>query len=134
NATYYTKGYYLNGQAEGEWLETEAAAALGLAGKAVTPRAFERLLRGLHPERDEELVQNAGNPKRQLGWDVHFAVDKSFSALYALLPEIRGELEACLKEAARGTVLDVLEPEFLETRRGQGGKLREAVSSPVATF
>ena len=27
NATYYTKSYYLNGQADGEWLDTEAASS-----------------------------------------------------------------------------------------------------------
>jgi conjugative relaxase-like TrwC/TraI family protein len=134
NATYYTKSYYLDGRAEGEWLETGAASELGVAGEPVRPREFERLLLGFHPQADEKLVQNAGKEDRQLGWDVQFAVHKSFSALAALVPEGRAELEACLREAVRSTVVEVVEPQFLETRRGRGGAVREPVSSPVAVF
>ena len=134
NAKYYTKSYYLNGQAEGEWLETEASVTFDLSGKPVMPREFERLLTGFHPLTNEPLVQNAGKESRQLGWDVQFGIDKSFSVLHALLPEARSQLEASLKDAVRATIVEVLEEGFLETRRGKGGKLREPVSSPVATF
>jgi conjugative relaxase-like TrwC/TraI family protein len=134
NASYYVKGYYLNGQAEGEWLDTEGARNLKLAGKEVRPRDFERLLRGFHPQTEEALVQNAGDKNRQLGWDLQFAVDKSFSVLYGLLPEAREELERSLKDAVKRTLIEVFEPQFLETRRGRGGKIREPVSSPIAIF
>ena len=134
NATYYTKSYYLNGRADGEWLDTRAASALRLDGRPVTPRDFERLLRGFEPRTEEALVQNAGEKDRQLGWDVQFGLDKSFSVLYALLPEARAGLEGCLKDAVRGTMLEILESHFLETRRGKGGEIREPVSSPIALF
>src|SRR5262245_18970267 len=134
NATYYTKSYYLDGQAEGEWLETRAASALRLSGQAVLPREFERLPCGRNPHTAEPLVQNPDHKKRQIGWDIQFAPDKSFSVLYALIPEIRSELEGCLKDAVKTTITKVFEPEFLETRRGQGGKLREPVSSPISLF
>ena len=134
SSSYYVKSYYLNGQADGEWLDTQGARELKLAGEKVRPKEFERLLNGFHPQTEERLVQNAGKKDRQLGWDLQFAVDKSFSVLYALVPEARAELEGCLSDAVKLTLTEVFEPQFLQTRRGKGGKLREGVSSPVALF
>lgn len=132
--SYYVKRYYLDGQAEGEWLDTEAARFFGLAGEGVLPTPFARLLQGFDPTSGGRLVQNAGSEKRQVGWDLQFGLHKSFSVLHALLPDIREELEGCVRDAVLATIREVLEPEFLESRRGKGGTLRERVSAPVAGF
>ena len=131
---YYTKHYYLDGQAQGEWLATEAARSLGLGRGGVKPKPFERLLLGFHPTTEERLVQNAGAEKRQVGWDVQFGVDKSISVLHALVPEAREAITTSIREAAQAVIREVLEPQFLESRRGQGGRLRERASVPVAGF
>lgn len=132
--TYYVSRYYLDGQAEGKWLETEGGRRFSLDNQAVEKTHFERLLNGFHPEDGTPLVQNAGKENRQLGWDIQFGIDKSFSVLYALCPEARSELETSLRQAVTAAVSDVLEPQFLETRRGKGGLSRESATAPVAGF
>ena len=131
---YYVQSYYLGGEAEGEWLQTEGSTYFGLTGNEVRAKSFERLLLGFDPKTEERLVQNAGKEDRQVGWDLQFALDKSFSVLYALVPEARKEIEEGILDAVTTTIAQVVEPEFLETRRGQGGKIREPASAPAAGF
>ena len=131
---YYVQSYYLSGQAEGEWLLTEGSSFFNLSGEEVRAKQFERLLLGFDPRTEEPLVQNAGKETRQVGWDLQFAIDKSFSVLYALVPETREVFEATLRDAVTSVVAEVVEADFLQTRRGQGGKIREPASAPVAGF
>jgi conjugative relaxase-like TrwC/TraI family protein len=131
---YYVQSYYLGGQAEGEWLETEGSAFFNLSGKEVWAKQFKQLLLGFDPRSEGPLVQNAGKEDRQVGWDLQFAVDKSFSVIYALVPEAREAFETAVRDAVTTVIAEVVEPEFLQTRRGQGGKIREPASAPVAGF
>ena len=134
NVGYYTKSYYLDGQAEGRWLDTEAARHFGIADAEVKPTQFSRLLEGFDPKSGEPLVQNAGGKSRQVGWDIQFGIHKSFSVLHAILPEVRQSLEASLRDAARDAINEVLEREFMESRIGRAGSGRVKASAAFAGF
>src|SRR6185295_19087899 len=85
-------GYYFNSATEEDYVGKEqsagywsgkGAAALDLEG-GVTRKEFVNLLQGFSPDGKEKLVQNAGHPNRQCGWDLTNSSVKSFSVLYGL--------------------------------------------------
>src|SRR5262245_56019455 len=63
---YYLKG----GEPPGRWLG-EGARQLGLTGTVEGP-ALKQLLRGFTADGREPLIQGAGSPKHQPGWDLTF--------------------------------------------------------------
>ena len=134
---YYTgggaEGYYTNPlESAGEWFGG-AAEKLRLKGE-VDPRTFQRLLSGFSTNGRQALVQNAGSPDRQCGWDLTFSAPKSVSVLWALAPDAtRLVLEDCHRESVRAS-LSVLEERAGITRRGKGGAIKERAALLFALF
>jgi hypothetical protein len=75
--------YYANrAEAPGQWAGA-GAKRLGLSDE-VQPEAFLNLLRGYSPDGRTALVQNAGAPDRQSGWDLTFSAIKELSTFVAV--------------------------------------------------
>lgn len=116
---YLIKGYYTNElEGKGEWVG-QGAKRLGLSGD-VEPAVFNQIWDGYSPA-GKKLVQNAGSPTRQSGWDITFSPSKDVSILYGL-----GDVSARAKIAAaqRAAVEDAishLEAEAAYTRQGKAG-------------
>src|SRR6478735_1903250 len=85
---YYTglarEDYYLEGGEPPGWWQGRGAQLLGLEGQ-VDKEIFAALFSGLDG-RGTPLVQNAGSPDRQPGWDLTFSAPKSVSVLWSMLP------------------------------------------------
>ena len=134
---YYMKegkeAYYLAGIGQvGRWVG-RAVEALQLPEK-VEAEAFRNLLNGYSPDGQQPLVQNAGHPDRNAGWDLTFSVPKPVSVLWAMSPaSVRGEIEAAQRHAVEVT-LRYAEEIWGFTRRGQGGKIHEHAALLFATF
>ena len=112
---YYTKG----GEPPGNWYG-EGAEALELRGQ-VEPQALRDLLEGYLPGREKELVQNAGEPERQSGWDMTYSAPKSASVLWSVADEeTKGIILECHKRGVHAS-LDYVQDEAGFTRRGAGG-------------
>ena len=81
HANYYIelaqKDYYTaQGNDAGVWFGG-GAEKLGLRGD-VRSQAYERLLWGRSPDGRRDLVQNAGDERRQTAWDLTFSAPKSW--------------------------------------------------------
>lgn len=82
---------------------------------------FAKLLAGFHPSKKQKLVQNAGNAKRTLGFDLTFSAEKSYSiAIASAEPSLREELLKA-HERANNAALAWVQSE-LTSRVGKGGK------------
>ena len=133
--TYYVglarEDYYLEGgEPPGQWIG-QGSAALGLRGE-VAREEFLNLFAGVD-EHGVPLVQNAGDPKRQPGWDLTFSAPKSVSTLWAVT---NGETRAAIQDAhfrAVKSALVTIEA-GATTRRGHGGGIKEAAKLVIATF
>lgn len=80
------------------------------------------------------LVQNAGEPNRQPGWDLTFSAPKSVSTLWAVSDErLRNEIGQA-HEAAVKAALNWIQDSCVYTRRGKEGKERERVGMVCALF
>ena len=125
--------YYASALEEpGRWYG-EGAAQLGLRG-TVAREHFHNLLAGLSPDGRRPLVQNAGKPDRQAGWDLTFSAPKSVSVFWATAPETaRQAVEEAHREAVE-EALAHLEKEAGITRRGKGGKIKERAALTFALF
>lgn len=78
-------------------------------------------------------MQNAGNEKRQPGWDLTFSAPKSVSVLWSILPEKMGaEIRAAHLEAVKQSCA-YLEEVAGWTRPGKGGQHREKAGWPGLT-
>jgi conjugative relaxase-like TrwC/TraI family protein len=144
--------YYAGrGESPGVWTG-RGAAALGLAG-VVRERELGRLIRGLHPETEEELRRHpkartikveridavSGERRTEgkklapvAGYDLVFSPPKSVSLLHALGDE---ETRRAVNEAhtsAWQAALAYLEDEACVTRRGRNGVHREHAPGFVA--
>jgi conjugative relaxase-like TrwC/TraI family protein len=134
---YYTQegkeAYYLAGMGqEGSWVGG-AVELLNLPDR-VTPEAFRNLLNGYSPDGQQPLVQNAGHPDRNAGWDLTFSAPKPVSVLWAMSPpSVRAEIEGAQREAVQ-TALGQAEAIWGFTRRGPGGKRHEHAALLFATF
>ena len=124
---YYTG----NGQAPGQWFGA-GAKALGLAGK-VQPEVLANLLAGRSPDGTRNLVQNAGSEHRQQGWDQTFSAPKGVSAVWALAPDLRAQIEQD-HNGAVCPAIDYLSDRAGKTRRGKGGYILEPASLVFAMF
>ncbi|MCP5525099.1 MAG: relaxase domain-containing protein [Verrucomicrobiales bacterium] len=125
--------YYLNApEAPGRWVG-HGAAVIGLTGK-VRGDDFRRVMEGRSPDGSLALVQNAGDPQRQSGWDLTFSAPKSVSVFWALSPApIREQIEAIQQRAVEVTLAH-LEQTAALTRRGRGGRIVEPAAAMFATF
>lgn len=123
--------YYLEGgEPEGVWFG-KGAEKLGLAGK-VNKQEFKNVFSGYSPDGQKALVQNAGQPKRQAGWDLTFSVPKSVSYIWSQVPEMREIIQEENLKAAK-KALFYLE-ENAVTRRGHGGTEKEPTGLVIAAF
>ena len=101
------------------------AKALGLAGKAVTVKGFERLLEGLHPSDASKLTQNAGSETRKkLGFDCVMTPPKSVDLLMAFASEATRAKIIKAHEKANAVAMEHMS-EQLEIASGKGGQRRE---------
>lgn len=126
-ADYYTAG----GEPPGRWLGSGAPGA-GLEG-VIDEREFLNLFQGLRPD-GTPGVQWQNGREHQPGWDMTFSAPKSISTLWAVGDrDKRREIEAA-HEAAIQKVIEYLEANCVETRRGKGGTGREKVGLVAAGF
>lgn len=126
--------YYL-GEKElpsGYWLGL-AAVKLRL-GQVVDAADLKALFAGYSPhEPGRKLVQNAGSPKRKMGWDLTLSAPKSFSIFWALVPQLRPVLLTAHRRAV-SRAFSYLDTNAAFTRRGKGGAIREACHLVAAGF
>ncbi|MDB9529069.1 relaxase domain-containing protein [Oscillatoria sp. CS-180] len=124
--------YYLNGgEPPGKW-HGKGAAALELIGN-VKPAHYRQVIDGFTPDGEAKLVQNAGETKRQPGWDLTFSVPKTVSVVWSQADgDTRQKIQAAQDTAVR-KALDWLEEESV-TRRGKGGAIKEPAKLIIATF
>jgi conjugative relaxase-like TrwC/TraI family protein len=126
--------YYLQGgEPPGIWLGT-GAKILGLTGN-VTNEQLSNLFRGYSPDRQmTALVQNAGHPDRQPGWDLTLNVPKTVSVLWSAASErIRAEIEAAETIALERTI-SYIEEHLARSRIGKGGTNDVPARLVVAAF
>ena len=124
---YYTG----NGQSPGQWFGP-GAKALGLAGK-VTSDVLSNLFEGRSPDGERNLVQNAGHPNRQMGWDHTFSAPKPMSTFYAVCPEYRDLCEQ-IQTAGVRVAASYLSDVAGKSRQGKGGKDRVDAKLVFAMF
>jgi Ti-type conjugative transfer relaxase TraA len=133
--TYYVglarEDYYLEGgEPPGQWIG-RGSEALGLRGE-VAREEFLNLFAGVDAQ-GVKLVQNAGDPKRQPGWDLTFSAPKSVSTVWAIADsETRAAIQKALFVAAK-SALKTIEEEAT-TRRGHWGTDKESAKLVIATF
>ncbi|MEO0373019.1 MAG: MobF family relaxase [Cyanobacteria bacterium P01_A01_bin.17] len=137
----HSKEYYVNLAREDYYLQGgeppgkcygQGAAALDLQGQ-IEPEQFRFIVDGFSADGQRKLVQNAGDEKRQPGWDLTFSAPKTVSVIWSQSDqETRWEIQQA-QEAATRRALDWLEAESI-TRRGRGGHLKEPARLIVATF
>ncbi|MEZ6099371.1 MAG: MobF family relaxase [Pirellulaceae bacterium] len=136
NDDYYTKG----GEPRGIWGGT-AAEFFDLARRKVGKRQLRSLLQGFDPHvaiKDRttaaKLVQNAGNRRRQTGYDCCFNAPKSVSVAWAAADrEAHQVIETCHREAVR-VAMKLLEEYGAFTRRGKRGTEIEPARLVYAMF
>jgi Ti-type conjugative transfer relaxase TraA len=124
--------YYLaGGEPPGKWYG-QGATALALTGQ-IEPEHFRQVIDGFTPDGQGKLVQNAGEAKRQPGWDLTFSAPKTVSVVWSQADrETRSQIQAAQETAVR-KALDWLEGESV-TRRGKGGGIKEPAQLIIATF
>lgn len=125
--------YYLEGgEPPGVWFG-DGARALGIAGQTVESSQLRAMFAGFAPD-DEPLVQNAGKPNRQPGWDLTFSAPKSVSTLWSQADEVLRARIADAHWRAVQEALGYIQSEATWTRRGRGGESPERVGLVAATF
>jgi len=118
-----TQDYYLNGNGEpsGVWIHTKGTLSLRLSG-TVLREDLAPLYKGVPPQGEKKLVQNAGKQNRRPGWDLTFSAPKSVSVLWVVAPpDIQKIIQQChFLAVVRG--LEYMEKEAVFARLGKGGK------------
>lgn len=136
DADYYLglarEDYYLQGgEPPGIWLGT-GAARLALSGQVSAP-SLRAVLAGFSVD-GSPLIQNAGSPNHQAGWDLTFSAPKSVSVLWSVANEqTRHEIQQAQAAAVRAAV-DYLERHTSYSRRGKGGSQLDRAGLVVASF
>ena len=124
--------YYLaGGEPPGKWLG-KGAKGLRLSGE-VDARELASHFLGFS-QAGKRLVQNAGKPNRQPGWDLTFSAPKSVSVLWS---QLGGKQQLAIQKAhaaAVASTIDYLEKNFAESRIGKGGADQVKVDLVVAAF
>lgn len=128
NEDYMTQG----GEPMGIWFG-KGAEKLKRSGKVI-PEDFKSLMDGFSADRAQALVQNAGLPDRQRGWDLTFSASKSVSAFWSQSDAMVREQIEQAKLAGVLAALDYLERKAMWTRRGHAGRSREQVGMCAAIF
>lgn len=127
-----SEDYYLDGgEPPGKWYG-RGAAALALTGK-IEDEHFHHVIDGFDPNEKRKLVQNAGDKKRQAGWDLTFSAPKTVSVMWSQADESARHLIQDCQEIACRKALGWMESESI-TRRGKGGVIKEPAGLIVATF
>jgi conjugative relaxase-like TrwC/TraI family protein len=134
---YYLKlardDYYLKGGEPRGLFLGQGAEALGLTG-SVKKREFKSLLQGFSPDGKNPLIQNAGKPNHQAGWDLTFSSDKSVSVLWSqATPDVRKAIQEAQLEAVKEAI-SYLQDSAAFTRRGKAGREIEKAKLIVAAF
>ena len=126
---YYTQG----AEPPGKWFGS-GAEFLGLTG-LLDKEKFIQILQGFDPENPNRLlVQNAGNPDRQSGWDLTYSAPKSVSVLWSQVDDLtRKEIEKAHEDAVK-SAMSYLEENAAFTRRGKGGCIHERSTLVCALF
>lgn len=135
-ANYYQnlaqEDYYLHGgEPPGKWLG-EGALALGLAGIVAGDDLAAHFLG--FSKQGSKLVQNAGKPNRQPGWDLTLSAPKSVSVLWS---QLTGESQQAIQQAhaaAVASTIDYIEKCFAKSRVGKAGADQVKVGLVVAAF
>lgn len=138
NAEYYldinSDDYYLDSYNQHSFWCGLGSIYLGLALSQVKEEPYKQLMQGFD-QHDTPLVQNAGKPKRRIGWDLTFSAPKSVSLIWtAASDEVKEQILFAHKTAVTKAI-DVLEQKAAITRRGKRSKQYEKVSGlVVASF
>lgn len=124
--------YYVNGgEPPGHWLL--GAKHFGLEGH-VEKDDLRKFLGGYAPRSGKGLVQNAGDDKRQAGWDLTWSPPKSVSVFWALAPqEIREQIQSIQQESINA-ILGIAQERAAFSRRGNQGESVERCEFVVASF
>lgn len=124
--------YYLEGgEPPGLWLG-QGAQALGLGG-IVHSADLSSLFQG-YLGSGQKLVQNAGQPNRQPGWDLTFSAPKSVSVLWSQLCGEQQRLVAAAHAQAVAATIEFVEQNFSHSRIGKAGADQVKVGLVVAAF
>lgn len=124
--------YYLaGGEPKGLWFGN-GAQALGLSGE-VAREALSAVFCGFSTS-GAPLVQNAGKPNRQPGWDLTFSAPKSVSFLWSQVDRVRQQDIQQAHEVAVISALRYLEKRFAVSRMGKGGAEQVPAGLVVAMF
>ena len=116
-AKYYTTGQEPNGR----WWNPSGMFSLK-DGEEIDTESFMKLYQGFSPETGEKLTRNAGLEDRDPGKDLHFAPDKTVSAVWALAdPELRTRIEKAHNDAVRHALDTVIKEYCAYVRLGTNG-------------
>jgi conjugative relaxase-like TrwC/TraI family protein len=122
---YYLKG----GEPRGLWIGS--GCSFFKLGTHVEPDQLKLLFNGFHPIPEvkagkpppkEPLVQNAGRPNRQAGWDLTFSVPKSVSVVWTQAEREERELIQRLHHQAVAETLQFAELTLAQSRTGHAGR------------
>lgn len=114
----------------------KVANALGLAGR-VEREPFENLLKGLSPDGAKELVKLIAirhDRQHRSGHDLTFSPPKSFSTLWASLPEREGKVLLLIMWRSFKIAFRHAEATAAFTRRGKGGRRHEKCDLVAASY
>jgi len=125
------EGYY--GQEEEGFWKGDGAKELGLTGK-VDGTALRNLLQGFSKDAKEKLAQNAGDKRRQCGWDLTFNAPKGVSVAWAIGDwRSRRRIQRALSNAV-AKVVRAVEQELGASRRDKAGSRTEKAALTFAVY
>jgi conjugative relaxase-like TrwC/TraI family protein len=116
------------GEAPGQWMDTQAARALGLAGK-VEKTPFLNSCNGFTADGVTKLRQNAGKDNAQALTDVCASDPKGLSVLEAISDDATRAVIAECRRIALGKVLEALEGRAVARigKAGRGGVISGSI-------
>jgi Ti-type conjugative transfer relaxase TraA len=123
--------YLLGGEPPGIFLGS-GCQRLGL-GWQVEAGDLRKLLQGFGPD-GKALIQNAGHPRHQAGWDLTFSAPKTVSVAWAVANRHTRRLIQQAQHEAVDAALRYLESNAAFTRLGKGGTQVEQAKLIVACF
>ena len=126
-ASYYSRDdYYSKDAKKNDCWHGCLSNDIGLDGKNVDKKHIEEFIK-MTSERS-----NIGDGKSPtLACDITFSVPKSVSLLQAVSPKYRQIVNQCLEETTN-EMIDLIEKNYIRTRRGKGGKIFEYTHNFIA--
>lgn len=113
--------YYSEGQEAPGRYSGKLAEELGLAGKVVDKKSFERLCDNGHPTKAGAKLTPRTNDNRRICYDFTFSGPKSYSIIEALAPvDERERLRQLFDEAVDETITEDIEPDMQARERRAG--------------